>query len=155
LAYYPYIYATASVLTVQADQSGSGYQSSDVLFAPATSIAFTDATKSLTFQHLPVKVIVNLKNGDGVSAAEVQGATVEFINQRCYASFDCTTGVVTPALPGSSTLTPNTLPTPASGCQKSVQALLVPCQMQGNQFNKVTIGNDSFTIPRQVQPMQT
>lgn len=143
-AYYPYALATATTITIKQDQNdAANYQASDALYAPATPFAFTDATKSLTFRHLPAKVVTNLKAGDGVTTTEVQGATVKFVSQSLTAPFNNTTRVVTVASTGSATVTPNTITT-VSNYQKSVQALLVPCQLQNKQFIAVTLGSDTF-----------
>lgn len=143
-AYYPFALASASSITVKTDQDqAASYQASDALYAAPATFAFADATKQLTFHHLTAKVVANLKAGDGVTDAEVQGATVKFVSQSLTATFDNQTGAVTAAQPGNSQITPNAL-SAASNFQKSVQALLVPCQMQGKQFIAVTIGSDTF-----------
>ena len=143
-AYYPFALASASVITVKdAQNDAANYQASDALYVASTSIAFNAATKKLIFKHLPAKVVAHLKAGDGVTPTEVQGATVKFVSQSLTASFNSSTGAVTAAQPGSSSVASNVITT-ASGFAKSVQALLVPCQMQNKQFIEVTIGSDKF-----------
>lgn len=144
-AYYPYALAKATQIEVKTTQSvDADYQASDALYAAAATIAFSATPKELTFKHLPVKVVANLKAGDGVTPADVQGATVKFVSQSLTASFNSSTGVVTAATPGSFSVVPNAITSPATGFNKSVQALLVPCQMQNKQFIEVTIGSDKF-----------
>lgn len=138
-----YLDAKPTSFTVAADQdnnSGSGYQASDFLYA-YQSVTFNKSTApSLTFKHLPVKVVVNLKKGEGITDTEVQSAAVALVNQNLTSGAIADDWKVTQATTGSSTITPNVLSSPTSGYQKSVQALLVPQQMQGQKFIKVTIG---------------
>lgn len=145
-AYYPFALASASEITVNSAQNiPANYQVSDALYAAPTSIAFAATEKKLTFKHLPAKVVANLKAGDGVTNMEVQGATVKFVSQSLTAPFDNATGAVTAASVGSSSVVSNVLSTPAYGFAKSVQALLLPCQMKGNKFIEVTtVSGDKF-----------
>lgn len=143
-AYYPFSLASANVLTVEPDQRAMGFEGSDALYAAATSISFADSKKELTFSHLPAKVVVNLKASDDVTEQEVRDAVVTFTGQSLSTPFDAATGVVTTASAGTSSILPNQLATPTAGYQKSVQALLLPCQMKGTKFIKVTVGSDTF-----------
>ena len=140
-AWYSSIYSATrpTSFTVQANQSSNGYQQSDFLYT-RQAITYSSGSKAaLAFKHLPTKVIVNLKNGDGVTAEEVTNATVSLVNQATASGAIAEEGTVTQTPAGNTAITPHGL-TAASGCQKSVQALLVPQQMQGKQFIKVTIG---------------
>lgn len=68
--------------TVERDQSGVGYGRSDFLYAPPTDISFSNRGSTiLRFKHLPAKVVVHLKNGDGLTEKEVQDATVTLVSQ--------------------------------------------------------------------------
>lgn len=127
--------------TVQRNQnSGATYQQSDVLYT-SQSITFNASTSpELTFKHLPVKVIVNLNNGDGVTQTEVQNATVSIVNQSLTSGTIAEDGTVAQTA-GIADITPKKSVTPATGYEQTVQALLVPQQMQGKKFIKVTIGS--------------
>lgn len=130
---------------MQTDQSGAGYQQSDLLYSVSQAVTFKNA--NLTFKHLPVKVVVNLKNGDGVTADEVTNATVTIENQATTSGTIATDWSVTQTS-GNASITPKTLTSTASDTQKSVQALVVPQQMQGKKFIKVTCrGTDYFYTP--------
>lgn len=137
--------------TVKADQntnSGAGYQQSDMLYT-SQSITYNATTlPQLTFKHLPVKVVVNLSNGDGVTETDVQNATVTFINQALTSgaiTYDDAAGAAAPVsvaqAAAGNVLTPKVSASATSGYQKTVEALLVPQQMQGRQFVKIMVGS--------------
>ena len=68
-AWYSSAYSETSPanFTVQSNQSdGTGYQQSDMLYAIQSAAYNPQGSVSLTFKHLPAKVVVNLKQGDGV-----------------------------------------------------------------------------------------
>ncbi|MEG0944815.1 MAG: fimbrillin family protein, partial [Angelakisella sp.] len=145
-AWVPYSTNKPTSFSVSADQSGAGYQQSDMIYANATTIAFSDTDKKLTFKHLPAKVVVNLKAGDGVTATQVQGATVTLVNQHLTSgTINETWSVAQQATLGSNTITPNVLETPASNYHKTVQALVVPQQLAtAERFISITIGTQEF-----------
>ncbi|WP_418697585.1 fimbrillin family protein, partial [Bacteroides sp.] len=144
-AWYPYPSTTITTrpspftFTVQADQSssGNGYQSSDFLYASSTSIKYNDSSKKLEFKHLPVKVVINLKNGDQIS--DVANATVSLVNQSLTSGAIGTDGTVANQS-GNAEITSLALATPTTDYQQTVQALLVPQDIAGKKFIKVTIG---------------
>lgn len=144
-AFYPYDLASANVISVkEAQNDAENYQASDALYAANSEIKFNNSPNTLLFKHLSAKVVVNLKAGDGSTDADLQGATVKFVNQSLTAPFNNMTGVVTAAPVGSSSVSPNVLDAPADGFQKSVRALLVPCQMNGKKFIEVAIGSKKY-----------
>lgn len=128
--------------TVKSDQSGVGYGQSDFLYATPTDISFSNrSSQKLSFKHLPAKVVVHLKNGDGLTEKEVQDATVTLVSQATTSgAINAADGSVAQTAPGTEEITPNVWVTPGTGYLKSVQALLVPQQMQGKKFIKVTVG---------------
>lgn len=128
--------------TVESDQSGVGYGQSDFLYAPPTNISFSNrGSQKLSFKHLPAKVVVHLKNGDGLTEKEVQDATVTLVSQATTSgAINAADGSVAQTAPGTEEITPNVWVTPGAGYQQSVQALLVPQQMKGKKFIKVTVG---------------
>lgn len=128
-AWYPYndTKPAAADLKVKADQSqNTNYQASDYLEAVGATVTFVDPT--LTFKHRTAKVIVKLKEGEGVT--NVSGATVKFLNQ---------TGVDG----GGAEVVSKTEPSGTA----TYTALLIPQQMQGQQFISVTLtdGGDNYT----------
>lgn len=155
-AWYPYSATKPGTFSVQADQSGQsgtdGYQASDLIYAASQKVTYS-GSKELKFNHLPVKVVVNLKAGTGVTANEVTSASVTIINQS-LTSGAITEGTntadwsVEQVTSGDVGITPKTVTPAATDCQKSVQALLVPRQMKGVSFIKVTAGgNDYYYTP--------
>lgn len=165
-AWYPYSDTKPTTFSVKKDQSGQsgtdGYQASDLIYAASQKVTYS-GSKELTFKHLPVKVVVNLKADNGVTADEVKGATVTIINQSLQSgaiteetiSTDATTRgtntadwSVAQVTSGDVDITPKTVTSAATDCQKSVQALLVPRQMKNLRFIKVTAGgNDYYYTP--------
>lgn len=126
-----------TTFSVQANQSGDGYQQSDMLYAVA-DINFRNP--ALTFKHLPAKIVVNLKAGDGVSLDDVQGAIVTIENQALASGEIADDWTVAQAtVTGSSPITPNEVTT-THDYNKTVQALLVPQQITtAVKFIKVSI----------------
>lgn len=137
--------AQPTKLTVQTDQSGDGYKQSDFLYAVPQEIAFKDRNKAkLTFKHLPAKVVIHLTNGNGLTAEDVKTATVCLVNQATTSGeIDENNGIVAQTTPGNAEITSNVLAASVENYQKSVQALVVPQQMRGKKFIKVTIGKDA------------
>ena len=120
--------------TMQADQStGAGYQAADFIFAPEIVIPYANRnTTPLTFFHKTAKVTV-------VLASELTGATVEFYG---YTTGTADTG--TGILSGSD----NGWIAPLVGVGNSCKALLIPQNMAGEKFIKITHGGkDYFYIP--------
>lgn len=124
-AWYPYSDAKPAdgALKVKADQSGYGYGLSDHLEAAETTVTF--AGPALTFKHRTAKVVVTLKAGDGVSAGDLSGATVKFLNL---------TGVE-----GDNGTEITSKKETANG-STTYAALLIPQQIQNQKFIQVTIG---------------
>lgn len=137
--------------TVQPNQSNTTrYQQSDMLYAIQSAAYNRQSPVSLTFKHLPAKVVVNLKQGDGVTAEEVKNSTVTLINQATTSGEinvdeSRQTYTVAQAASGSAEITPQSAISASSDYQKAVQALLVPQQMKDKQFIKVTINRNAAT----------
>lgn len=127
-AWYPYSETKPAdiELKVKANQSeGSNYQQSDYLKADETAMTFHNHP-ALTFKHRTAKVVVTLKTGEGVT--DLTGAAVTFVNQ---------TGVE-----GNGTEVIPKTGTAAGGGAATYTALVIPQQMQGKKFIKVTIGTE-------------
>ena len=137
--------------TVQPGQNnGTGYQQSDMLYAIASVSYSGGSSASLEFKHLPAKVVVNLKadTQNGITEADVTNATVTLVNQALTSGTitvdeEGKTYTVAQAVSGSDGITPQKSGQTVSGYQQTVQALVVPQQMQGRKFIKVTIGADA------------
>ena len=121
-AWYPYSVEklAADALKVQADQSqGDNLQLSDHLETDNATVAFADP--ALTFKHRTAKVVVTLKAGDGVSASDLNGATVKFLNQIGVEG-------------GGTEVTPKF-------DNNTYSALLIPQNLQNNKFISVTLSD--------------
>lgn len=70
VAWYPYSDKLPETFTMEKGQSADeNYYKSDFLLAKETEVAF--GNPEITFRHLPAKVVVNVKIGDGVTEADV------------------------------------------------------------------------------------
>lgn len=128
-AWYPYndTKLADNALTVKANQRDDGYQASDYLEAAETTVTF-GSSANLIFKHRTAKVVVTLKAGNGVSAGDLNGATVRFLNL---------TGVEG----GGTEVTPKF-------DNNTYSALLIPQQVQGEKFIQVTArGNTYYYTP--------
>ena len=126
-AWYPYSTTkpTAAELRVKANQSeNNNYLESDYLEAVDATVTF-NTPAALTFKHRTAKVVVSLKTGEGVT--DLTGAAVTFVNQ---------TGVED----NGTEVTPKTETTNG---MTTYTALLIPQQMQGKKFIKVTVGTNT------------
>ena len=132
-----------TAFSVQADQSGGGYQQSDFLYTAQTVAFSSSGSCALTFRHLPAKVVVQLVSGEGVTPAEVAAATVNIVGQSLTSGALAADGTVARAAPGNSLITPMELTAP-QGSQKSVQALLTPSRMEGKRFIRVSAGGYDY-----------
>lgn len=132
--------------TVQTNQSTDGYQQSDFLYAMPQELTYSNGGNSqLTFKHLPAKVVINLKAGGGITNTEVKNATVRLVNQAITSgTIDAAAGTVAQvSLDYGNTITPQQL-NATDGYQQSVQALVVPQQMQDKRFIEVAIDGVKF-----------
>lgn len=137
--------------TVQSNQSNTtGYQQSDMLYAIQSATYNRQGSVSLTFKHLPAKVVVNLKQGDGVTEGEVNSSTVTLINQALTSGTinineNSQTCTVAQVANGTAKITPQSTTLATNDYQKAVQALLVPQQIKDKPFIKVTINRNAAT----------
>lgn len=136
VAWYPYSDKLPETFTMEKKQrEDENYYKSDFLLAKEARISF--GNPEITFRHLPAKVVVNVKAGDGVAEADMSNLRVSIHNhfsdelhltKFTSGKINPTDGTVEP-LPGGvheDSLYMNALPRPASGFIKSFRALLVP-----------------------------
>lgn len=118
------------------DQSGGFGELENILYAPAANYTY-DSSKPVNFKfrHALAKVSVTLKKGDGIEESDLSNATVTFTGHIAGSlGYDGMTGS------GSNgDIIPKT-ETPADGGAATYTALVIPQQMQGEKFIKVTIG---------------
>lgn len=103
-AYYPYdkpasvdeynFFVALDQSTAETDESLSGYEASDFLWAKATGISKMDAVP-LTFKHCLSKVVINLVKGEDYEGDIPAEAVVRIHNTIPAAIIDLATGVVT------------------------------------------------------------
>lgn len=135
VAWYPYSDKLPETFTVKKNQENDeggkpAYYKCDFLLAQETRISL--GNPEITFRHLPAKVVINVKLGDGVTDADVSNLNYLYVSMHNQAF---TSGKITPA---DGTVEPlsagtrkdslyaNSLPLAASGFIKSFQVLLVP-----------------------------
>lgn len=124
LAWYPAEGATG----VDINDQSSGFSDFDYLKTESTTAGF-GSDVALSFQHQMAKVKCVLVKGDGISESDITNATVSISGYQ-YVSFS--KGEV------SSTDNNNVWITPHA----DKEALVVPQDMTGKQFIRVTIGTD-------------
>lgn len=103
-AYYPYdkpasvdeynFFVALDQSTAETDESLSGYEASDFLWAKATGISKMDAVP-LTFKHCLSKVVINLVKGEDYEGDIPAEAVIRIHNTIPAAIIDLATGVVT------------------------------------------------------------
>lgn len=62
--------------SVQSNQEEKGYQNSDFLYAAPKDISFSDTNKSLAFTHQTARVVINIKNAEAATDADVISSVV-------------------------------------------------------------------------------
>lgn len=147
-AWYPYSGSLPATFDVKKDQSGTGYQESDFLYAKPAQLSFS-GDKKLTFKHLAAKVTVNLKKDKSLTESAITNATVTFLNQPLTSgNITPSNGAVAQQTAGGTEITPKGITPATGGFLKTVQALLVPQQMKNQQFIKVVAeGNTYYYTP--------
>ncbi len=140
---------------VQSDQSGDGYQKSDFLYAPATTISFANrGSASLTFYHQTAKVVINIVKADAaIDAEQIQSVTIGNNNLALSGVY---------AAPGTGqtagtwnnhanmgTIIPKSI-TATDSYLKSYAALVIPQNMTEEKFIsvKLTDGNTYYYTPK-------
>lgn len=118
------------------DQNTSFGTLENILHAPAQDYTYSSGNSvAFVFCHALAKVKVTLKKGDGIEDNDLSTATVTFTG---YTAGSLGYGGMTGS--GSNgDITPKT-ETPANGGAATYTALVIPQQMQGKKFIKVTIG---------------
>lgn len=138
IAWYPYSDKLPETFAVYKDQTdNSNYHGSDFLLAKETRISISNP--EITFRHLPAKVVVNLKAGDGVTNEDLSNASVDFhFYHKSVSERKLVSGTINPiegtvGFPTTVTekdnLFMNALPQAAPGYIKTYQALIVPCKL--------------------------
>ena len=76
-AYYPYVAeGTPTSFSVMADQTGEGYQASDLIAGVKTGVTPTSDAVTLNFRHLLSKILLNITNDSGseITAVKLSGS---------------------------------------------------------------------------------
>ena len=120
------------------DQSSSFGTLENILHAPAKGYTYSSGNPvAFSFRHALAKVKVTLQKGDGIED-DLSGATVTFMG---YTAGTLGYGGMTGS--GSNgDITPKT-ETPANGGASIYTVLLIPQNMQGKKFIKVTVGTSA------------
>lgn len=111
----------------------------NILHAPAQEYTYSSGgSVAFTFRHALAKVKVTLKKGDGIEESDLSGATVRLTGYTAGSlGYDGMTG-----REGSNGEISPKAETPAGGGAATYTALVIPQQMQGKKFIKVTIGTE-------------
>ena len=113
----------------------------NILHAPAKDYTYSSSNPvAFTFRHALAKVKVTLQKGDGMENSDLSGATVTFMGYTAGTlGYDGMTGSG-----NNGAITPKTVTSTTNGSSiTTYTALLIPQQMQGKQFIKVTVGTSS------------
>lgn len=147
-AWYPvnYIIGNGGDSEVSITDQRSGFGTlENILHAPAQDYTYSNGgSVAFTFRHALAKVKVALKKGDGIEESNLSNATVRLTGYTAGSlGYDGMTG-----REGSNgEITPKT-ETPADGGAATYTALVIPQQMQGKKFIKVSAGGyDYFYTP--------
>ena len=108
----------------------------NILHAPAQNYTYSSGgSVAFVFRHALAKVKVTLQKGDGIEDSDLSNATVTFTGYTAGSlGYNGMTGS------GSNgDITPKT-ETPVNGGAATYTALVIPQQMQGKKFIKVTVG---------------
>lgn len=123
------------------NQSSSFGTLENILHAPAKGYTYSSSNPvAFTFRHALAKVKVTLQKGDGMENSDLSGATVTFMG---YTAGILGYGGMTGS--GSNgAITPKTVTSTTNGSGiTTYTALLIPQQMQGKKFIKVTVGTSA------------
>ena len=121
----------------------------NILHAPAQDNTYSSGgSVAFTFRHALAKVKVALKKGDGIEESDLSNAIVTFTG---YTAGTLGYGGMTDSKGSNGDISPKA-ETPAGGGAATYTALVIPQQMQGKKFIKVTIGTggaarDYYYIP--------
>ena len=115
----------------------------NILHAPARDYAYSNGgSVAFTFRHALAKVKVALKKGDGIEESDLSNAIVTFTGYTAgtlgYGGMTDSEGM-TGSEGSNGDISPKA-ETPAGGGAATYTALVIPQQMQGKKFIKVTIG---------------
>lgn len=97
-AFYPYQPIIGSVeeypFLVAADQSGEGYEASDLLFAKNENVSKTDGSVNLAFRHMMSKCVVKLEKGPDFEGEIPDDIVAHIYNTTTDCKVDWTKGSV-------------------------------------------------------------
>lgn len=146
-AWYPYSATVPANWSVQSDQSGTGYQQSDFLYASAVAISFANReTTTLPFHHQTAKVVINIVNGEAISSATDISAVKIGVNNNLALSGNYTPPAGNNSqgtwsnLANSGIVTPKEI-SPTGTFLKSYAALVLPQDISNKKFIAVTLSN--------------
>ena len=137
-AWYPvnYIIGNGGDSEVSITNQRSGFGTlENILHAPSQDYTYSSGgSVAFTFRHALAKVKVALKKGDGIEESDLSNATVTFTGYTAGSwGYDGMTG----SEGSNGEITPKT--ETSSGGAATYTALVIPQQMQGKKFIKVTI----------------
>lgn len=118
---------TAYAFTVKTDQqTQSGYNASDFLWAKSVSTSPTTSAIDLSFSHRLSKVKVNIKSEIDLSADEIKNAIVKIRNTKGTGIVNLQNGQVTAQEGSLVDILPLRYATPVTGYDISVEGIIIP-----------------------------
>ena len=114
-----------------------------MLFASNTSITRDNTVKSLTFAHLLAKIDITLLPGNGITAADLTGATVSILGTKptATATFSKTAD---PAIAVDASSTATTIQALMNGTY--AEAIIIPQTATSVQLLSVTLPSNGRTL---------
>ena len=124
------------------DQSSGFGTLENILHAPAKDYTFSSGgAVTFSFRHALAKVKVTLQKGEGIEDSDLSGATVTFMGYTAGSlRYD---GMAGGGSNGEITPKKETSADGGSGTPATYTALLIPQQMQGEKFIRVTVGTST------------
>lgn len=137
---------------VQENQNeNEGYQKSDFLYAAPKDISFSGTDKSLTFTHQTARVVINIKNAEAATDADVISSVVigNEKNLALSGKYEAPTSVnvtigtwdISGGIMGTITPKDITASSGSSEVLKTYAALVIPQNMSGKKFIAVTLAD--------------
>lgn len=139
--------------SVQDKQNGEGYQESDFLYAAPKDISFGDTDIPLKFTHQTARVVINIRNAEAATEADVISSVVigNLDNLALSGNYTApteesgtTTGAWTTDNENMGTITPKDITSSGSSdILKTYAALVIPQNMFGRKFIAVTLKDNN------------
>ena len=143
-AYYPSsVKSSSTEFSVQATQNEAGYQASDLMYATKLTNLSRGTTHALTFNHALAKVIVNITNGDGVTADDITAnvTAVKINNTVAKAKLTISGGAITATKDDATDASDINI----FGTGANSEGIIIPQEVAAGTFITVTYNGRDYT----------